>query len=94
MEDQDSQSSEGNILPRDSGYNVLGRSIFYMYGAQAVDLEVDPETGKIKVHKVAAAHDVGKALNPMAVEGQIEGGVVQGLGTGIFEEVCTMTRER
>ena len=77
----------GTYYPEIQGTMFSARSIFYMYGAQAVDLEVDPETGKIKVHKVAAAHDVGKALNPMAVEGQIEGGVVQGLGTGIFEEV-------
>ena len=62
-------------------------SVFYMYGAQAVDLEVDPETGKIIVHRAAAAHDVGKAINPMACEGQIEGGVVQGLGTAIWEEI-------
>jgi len=69
----------------DSPYSAYG--VFYQYGAQAVDLEVDPETGKIRVHKIAAAHDVGKAINPMCVEGQIEGGVVQGLGIGIFEEV-------
>lgn len=77
----------GVYYPEIEGTMFSARSIFYMYGAQAVDLEVDPETGKIKVHKVAAAHDVGKALNPMAVEGQIEGGVVMGLGSGIFEEV-------
>jgi carbon-monoxide dehydrogenase large subunit len=77
----------GVYYPEIEGTMFSARSIFYMYGAQAVDLEVDPETGKIKVHKVAAAHDVGKAINPMAVEGQIEGGVVMGLGSGIFEEV-------
>ena len=77
----------GTYYPEIKGTMFSARSIFYMYAAQAVDLEVDPETGKIKVHKVAAAHDVGKALNPMAVEGQIEGGVVQGLGTGLWEEV-------
>jgi len=77
----------GTYYPEIQGSMFSARSIFYMYGAQAVDLEVDPQTGKTKVHKVAAAHDVGKAINPIAVEGQIEGGVVQGLGTGIFEEV-------
>jgi carbon-monoxide dehydrogenase large subunit len=77
----------GTYYPEIEGTMFSARSIFYMYAAQAVDLEVDTETGKIRVHRVAAAHDVGKALNPMAVEGQIEGGVVQGLGTGIFEEV-------
>jgi carbon-monoxide dehydrogenase large subunit len=78
---------KGVYYPEIEGTMFSARSVFYMYGAQAVDLEVDPETGKIRVHKVTAAHDVGKAINPMAVEGQIEGGVVMGLGSGIFEEV-------
>jgi len=77
----------GTYYPEIEGTMFSARSIFYMYGAQAVDLEVDRHTGKIKVHKVAAAHDVGRAINPTAVEGQIEGGVIMGLGTGIFEEV-------
>jgi CO/xanthine dehydrogenase Mo-binding subunit len=50
-------------------------------------VEVDTETGEVKVLKIAAAHDVGRALNPMAVEGQIEGGVSMGLGYGLNEEV-------
>jgi CO/xanthine dehydrogenase Mo-binding subunit len=77
----------GSYYPEIQGTMFSARSIFYMYGAQAVDLEVDPETGKIRIVKIAAAHDVGKAINPMACEGQIEGGVVQGIGTAIFEEV-------
>lgn len=77
----------GSYYPEIQGTMFSARSVFYMYGAQAVDLEVDPETGKIQVIKVAAAHDVGKAINPMMCEGQIEGGVVQGMGTAIFEEV-------
>jgi CO/xanthine dehydrogenase Mo-binding subunit len=77
----------GTYYPEPPGKTTFAYGAFYGYGAQAVDLEVDPETGKVRIHKVAAAHDVGKAINPMAVEGQIEGGVVQGLGTAIFEEV-------
>ena len=77
----------GSYYPEIQGTMFSARSIFYMYGAQAVDLEVDPETGKIRIIKVAAAHDVGKAINPKACEGQIEGGVVQGIGTAMFEEV-------
>jgi carbon-monoxide dehydrogenase large subunit len=77
----------GSYYPEIKGTMFSARSIFYMYGAQAVDLEVDPETGKIRIIKIAAAHDVGKAINPMACEGQIEGGVVHGMGTAIFEEV-------
>ena len=51
------------------------------------DVEVDKETGKVEVLKLAAAHDVGTAVNPMIVEGQIEGGVVQGLGYALTEEI-------
>lgn len=77
----------GSYYPEIQGTMFSARSVFYMYGAQAVDLEVDPETGKIRVIKIAAAHDVGKAINPKACEGQIEGGVVQGMSTAVFEEV-------
>jgi len=59
---------------------------FWMWGAQAVELEVDMETGQLEIIKVSAAHDVGKALNPLNVKGQIEGSVMQGIGT-VFEEV-------
>jgi xanthine dehydrogenase molybdenum-binding subunit len=51
------------------------------------DVEVDTETGKVEVLKLTAAHDVGTAVNPMIVEGQIEGGVVQGLGYALTEEI-------
>ncbi len=53
----------------------------------AVDLSVDTETGRIIVHKMASAHDVGTAINPLIVEGQIEGGMVQGLGYALTEEI-------
>ncbi len=45
------------------------------FGAQAVEVAVDRETGVIKLIRVASAHDVGKAINPLAVTGQIEGGI-------------------
>lgn len=65
-----------------------GRSVaFWLYAAHAVEIEVDPETGEIRVHKIVAAHDVGKAINPVNVEGQIEGGVVMGLGNSLMEEL-------
>lgn len=51
------------------------------------DVEVDTETGKVDVLNLVAAHDVGTAVNPMIVEGQIEGGVVQGLGYALTEEI-------
>jgi len=62
-------------------------SATYGFAAQAAEVEVDTETGEVKVLKIAAAHDVGRAINPMAVEGQIEGGVSMGLGYGLYEEL-------
>lgn len=59
----------------------------YSFGAQAAEVEVDLETGRVKVLRVAAAHDLGRAINPMLAAGQIEGGVVQGVGYAIMEEV-------
>ena len=55
--------------------------------AHAAEVEVDMETGMVKVLKIAAAHDIGKAINPILVEGQIEGGVVMGVGYAIHEEM-------
>jgi CO/xanthine dehydrogenase Mo-binding subunit len=59
----------------------------FTYGCHAVDLEVDPETGHVDVLRYVAAHDVGRAINPQSVEGQIEGGVVMGLGHALSERV-------
>ena len=59
----------------------------YVYGCQVAEVEVDIETGKVDVIHVWAAHDVGKALNPDAVNGQIYGGVAMGIGYAILEEV-------
>ena len=59
----------------------------YIYATQVADVEVDTDTGEVTVLRVAAAHDVGTAINPMMVEQQIEGAVLQGMGYGIMEEV-------
>ncbi len=59
----------------------------FTYGCHAVDLEVDPETGRVSVLRYLAAHDVGRAINPQSVEGQIEGAVVMGLGYALSERV-------
>lgn len=61
--------------------------ITYLFGSHAAEVLVDVETGEVKVERLVAVHDVGKAINPRLVEGQIEGGVVQGLGMALMEEV-------
>jgi len=61
----------------------------YGYVAQAVELEVDTETGQVRVLKVTTANDVGQAVNPQLVEGQVEGGVVQALGWALMEDFQT-----
>jgi CO/xanthine dehydrogenase Mo-binding subunit len=58
----------------------------YGYGAQVAEVEVDMETGRVRVLGITAAHDVGKAINPQGVRGQIEGGVVQGVGYALMED--------
>ncbi|MGL4590368.1 MAG: xanthine dehydrogenase family protein molybdopterin-binding subunit, partial [Aestuariivirga sp.] len=58
----------------------------YGYGAHLAEVEVDLALGTVKVLKITAAHDVGRAINPVLVEGQIEGGVAQGIGMALMEE--------
>lgn len=57
------------------------------YGAQVIEVEVDTVTGRVEVQRIVAAQDVGKAINPAAVIGQIQGGVVMGLGSALTEEI-------
>jgi len=58
----------------------------YGYGAQMVELEVDAPLGTVRLLRIVAAHDVGRAINPTLVEGQIEGGIAQGIGMALMEE--------
>jgi CO/xanthine dehydrogenase Mo-binding subunit len=58
----------------------------YGFGAHMAEIEIDVELGTVRVLKVTAAHDVGRAINPTLIEGQIEGGVAQGLGMALMEE--------
>jgi len=58
----------------------------YGYGAQLVELTVDTGLGLVKLDKMTTAHDVGRAINPLLVEGQIEGGVAQGIGLALMED--------
>src|SRR5438270_1017502 len=63
-----------------SPYAVFG------FGAHLAELEIDMELGTVRVIQITAAHDVGRAINPTLIEGQIEGGVAQGLGMALMEE--------
>ena len=58
----------------------------YGFGAHLAEIEIDVELGKVRVLRITAAHDVGRAINPTLIEGQIEGGVAQGLGMALMEE--------
>ena len=62
----------------------------YVFGCQVAEVEVDTVTGEVQVLGVWAAHDVGRAVNPRGVEGQIEGGVVQALGQALMEDYKTV----
>lgn len=62
-------------------------TVMWFWGAQAAEVEIDPETGKVEVTKVTAAHDIGKAINPLGVLQQIEGGVIMGMGHALLEEL-------
>jgi 4-hydroxybenzoyl-CoA reductase subunit alpha len=65
----------------------VGPSPAYSYAAQVAEVSVDRETGEVTVHKVWAAHDCGRALNPVSVEGQVIGSVWMGLGQALQEEM-------
>lgn len=59
----------------------------YAFATQAVEVEVDTETGKVEVLRIFAAHDVGTAINPINIIGQVQGGCAMGIGYGLTEEV-------
>ena len=71
----DPETGQGDIFPD------------FTFGAHAVEVAVDTETGEITLLKSVGCHDVGRAINPIAVEGQIQGGSAQGLGYALMEEV-------
>lgn len=59
----------------------------YGFGAQAVEVEVDPATGHVTVLKVVVVQDIGRVINPLALDGQMHGGIVQGIGMALREEL-------
>ncbi len=83
------QMAEETYDPPTKPLDENGQGIPYAvfgYGAQMVELTVDTRLGTVKLEKITAAHDVGRAINPMLVEGQIEGGIAQGIGLALMEE--------
>jgi 4-hydroxybenzoyl-CoA reductase alpha subunit len=65
----------------------VGPSPSYSYSAQVAEVSVDTETGQVRVERVTVAHDCGRAINPMTVEGQIQGSISMGLGQALQEEM-------
>jgi CO/xanthine dehydrogenase Mo-binding subunit len=79
----------GSYDPHTTPLDADGQGIpyeTYGFGAQIAEVDVDLELGTTVVRRITAAHDVGRAVNPMLVEGQIHGGIAQGLGLALMEE--------
>ncbi len=73
-------------LDRETGQGK-NPSAFWMYATQAAEVEVDPRSGRVKILRISSAHDVGKPIHPDSIEGQIQGALVMGVGTALFEEM-------
>ncbi len=59
----------------------------FLFGAHVAEVEIDPDTGKTEIVNYVACHDVGQVINPQGIEGQVHGGVLQGIGYGLMEEL-------
>jgi xanthine dehydrogenase molybdenum-binding subunit len=78
-----------NELPdMEKGFGNL--SATYAFGTQGAEVEVDTETGEVKIIRMIAAHDVGKVLNPPGLKGQIYGALAQGVGYALYEELISV----
>ncbi|MCF6249597.1 MAG: xanthine dehydrogenase family protein molybdopterin-binding subunit, partial [Desulfobacula sp.] len=79
---------------RNMGKELKGNmSVTYSFGAHGVKVKVDEETGKVEILDYIAAHDVGRAINPLLLEGQVYGGVTMGIGYALTEEVTVKDGE-
>ena len=82
-------TAEATFDPPTSPLDENGQGVPYAvfgFGAHMAEVAVDTDLGTVKVLKITAAHDVGRAINPTLIEGQIEGGAAQGLGQALLEE--------
>jgi len=86
--DQALNSEEGRFLMGRGYYNspLEKGSMAYSFGAQIAEVTVDPNTGVVTVDKMTASHDVGRAINPRVVEGQIDGQIFSGMSQVLYEE--------
>lgn len=84
-----SWAAEHEALPiTRSGSYVAGHPVeVTCYSAQIAEVKVDPETGQVQLKKIVSAHDVGTVINPLTHQGQIEGGLVQGIGQAMTEHL-------
>ncbi|MGQ0675024.1 MAG: molybdopterin-dependent oxidoreductase [Rhodospirillales bacterium] len=87
--DGDVLTGRGSFDPPTTPLDENGQGVPYAsygFAAQLCDLAVDAELGTVRLNRFVAAHDVGRAINPMLVEGQIHGGIAQGIGMALMEE--------
>lgn len=87
-----STSADGWYAAPESTFDENGQGdayAVYSYATHVAEVEVDTETGAVRLTRVTAAHDVGRVLNPVTLEGQIQGGVLQGAGMALYERMIT-----
>jgi len=84
-------SREGRFVMGNGFYNspLKYGTLAWSFGAQVAEVEVDPETGEVRLTRMTVAHDLGRAINPLAVEGQIDGQVFSGMSQTLYEECVT-----
>jgi CO/xanthine dehydrogenase Mo-binding subunit len=81
-------ASSHRPLTARAGVNIKERVGAVCFFAQAAEVEIDPETGQVRIRKIISAHDVGTIINPVTHRGQVEGGMVQGLGFALTENLA------
>jgi putative selenate reductase molybdopterin-binding subunit len=80
-------ATAGKNLSVRGNFQIQERSGTACFFAQAAEVKVDPETGKVEILKMLSAHDTGAVINPLTYQGQVEGGMVQGLGFALMENL-------
>jgi CO/xanthine dehydrogenase Mo-binding subunit len=80
-------ASAGRNLQVKANFQIQERTGTACFFAQAAKIKVDPDTGKVKILKMLSVHDTGIVINPLTYQGQVEGGMVQGLGFALMENL-------